>query len=188
MKLDDYENINSPQEARDAARKLLNRYARRSEEEDLSVFTLRDTDYVEYQVPGYEPIGPCHIWLWGLAGGKNKAPHVKINYKGVQVTRLVRGTPPDKYTVHICLNNMCIRRSHLGISDKKLRNSYVLIDQGLLPPNGRKKISREMCQEIRELYAGGFTQKELADHYEVNLSTISSHIHGTPPKCPHGRS
>ena len=190
MKLDDYTDIDSAWEARLAARLQLNKSRRPGSGgkagQGLSDFVLYDSDYVEYQVPGHEPIGPCYVWLWSFTNN-TRSPSAKHQGKNRTVAKLICDTPKYKYTIHLCQNTLCVRKAHLKITEGRgnLVGYNKLVDAGILPPYKFKKVTKKMCQEMRELYEAGYTQTEIAEMYEVSVSTAHGHIWGKTTYCTH---
>ena len=175
--LNDYTNITTAQQAREAARKQLgkNRRYRTSYLKGLYLdFDLRDSDYVVFQDPRHHNIGPCWIWLWCTSSaGYGLVRHLS---KFMLVTRLVNLTPGDLITRHKCRNTECIASDHLesGTSQEnaldKIRDGTAVAARGH-NVNGSKLTESKVIDIYRRVHNGA-KPIDLAHEFGVSLNSI----------------
>lgn len=128
----------------------------------------------------------CGCWLWKagkFSNGygqstvtKNKRNHPvgahRLSYSSVVAKRLLE---TREYVCHSCDNKACVNPAHLWLGNA-LSNTRDAGAKGLLCRGEQvntNKLSPENVFEIRERYATGALQKDLADQFGVFQSNIS---------------
>lgn len=144
-------------------------------------------------------VAPSGCWEWSLSRLPNGYGRVGAK-RGLLAHRwawtLANGQIPEGMCVlHRCDNRSCVRPDHLWCGSKK-DNSQDALRKGRLdttPPhlranwrpgrskgelNGSAKLTALVAAEIRERYARGALQRELADAYRVSQVAISKVVRG----------
>lgn len=138
-------------------------------------------------VPEHAPhLGPC--WLW--AGSKRPSGH------GVFMVSQERGSesantfaielatgepcPPGKEGCHRCDNPECVRPSHsyYGTRQENQDDAWGRERHQVGSERHGAKLNEFIVEEIRNRYAAGERQKDLAAEFNVLPCTISQIVHG----------
>lgn len=123
----------------------------------------------------------CWIWI----GGKVPNGYGKFYIKDetllahrVSFELFVGNIPKNMYVLHQCDTPACVNPFHLFLGTpqdnmtdkiKKGRQVYVKGEN-----HGNHKLTEQDIYKIREMIECGYTNKEIADMFEVNRNTISS--------------
>jgi hypothetical protein len=123
--------------------------------------------------------------LWPYAIGNDGYGRVRYNGKTVKVNRIAleyklgRSILPKLYACHepiICHNCICFAMAHLYEGTSK-QNTFDQIADGTMiygEKCGTHKLTTEEMLKIREKGATGlFTQKQLAEEYDIHQTQIS---------------
>lgn len=85
--------------------------------------------------------------------------------------------------LHTCDNTLCCNPKHLYIGDHA-QNMRDMVERqrrkgiGIGAANGRAKLNQKQANEIRNVYAAGIVQQDIADAYGVSQNAISKIILG----------
>lgn len=124
----------------------------------------------------------CVLWT----GRKDEKGYGRIGYKGRKNQRahrvawqMHRGPIPEGVCVlHRCDTPSCVNVNHLflgtqidNIADRHAKGRTVA-------PPSRRKFTREQVAAMREAYAAGVTQQEIADHFGVSRGNVSKIVNG----------
>lgn len=132
---------------------------------------------------------------WEWAGYVNRRGYGELTVNGQRVSThrlaytLAIGEIPDGILVcHKCDNRACCNPNHLFLGTnadnmhdmvQKGRNSKGKPQIHLGEQNGNHKLTTEQVISIRERYAaGGITQKELAQEFEISPTQLSRIVRG----------
>jgi len=114
----------------------------------------------------------------GGRGGKHEGAH-RFSW------RLHNGEIPDGMSVlHHCDNPPCVNPKHLFLGTQRdnmqdcARKSRVFIREQRGESNASAKLSNDQVVELRDAYAGGALQSDLASRYDVTQSCISAVVRG----------
>ena len=93
----------------------------------------------------------------------------------------IASIPPDLVVLHTCDNPACVRLSHLrlGTHQQNVLDKEMKGRGNAGSRNGMSKLSLGQVLEVRELFARGETQSEIARKFQVNRSCIWKIVHGT---------
>ena len=90
--------------------------------------------------------------------------------------------PTDIFVCHRCDNPACVRVDHLfpGTAGDNNRDRHSKGRSGWSPKedNGNHKLTLDEVREIRQKYASGALQRDIADAYGVDQTNISSIVRG----------
>ena len=90
--------------------------------------------------------------------------------------------PDDIFVCHDCDNPACVNISHLfpGTAGDNNRDRHIKGRSGWAPKedNGNHKLTLNEVREIREKYATGTLQRDIADAYGVHQTAISAIVRG----------
>lgn len=115
-------------------------------------------------------------WEWRGSRRRTGYGRAWADQKSIPAHRLAweleHGPIPDGlFVLHKCDNPPCCNPDHLFLGTKK-DNIIDCIKKGRYPHNGAK-LTRNKAAEIRKKYAaGGVTQNELGEEYDVDRHTI----------------
>lgn len=136
-------------------------------------------------------VDACWPWIGAQTkGAKNPTPYGQLGWRG-KVERahrvafeLVKGEiQPDAMVLHTCDNTLCCNPKHLYIGDHA-QNMRDMVERqrrkgiGIGAANGRAKLNQKQANEIRNVYAAGIVQQDIADAYGVSQNAISKIILG----------
>lgn len=83
--------------------------------------------------------------------------------------------------LHRCDNTLCCNPAHLYLGDHA-QNMRDMVERqrrkgaGVGAANGRAKLTQELADEIRAIYASGISQQDIADAYGVSQNAVSKVI------------
>lgn len=125
-------------------------------------------------------------WLWAGCVGADGYGHVRFNGKIVAAHRVAfekaNGRAPVGHVLHSCDQPICINPSHLseGSHSKNMAECAARSrNRSPRPGNGHQKLDANRVQEIRDLFAGGQTNKSaLARRFGVTAPRIRQIING----------
>jgi len=126
----------------------------------------------------------CWIWTawkhrqgYGKFSIKNKT---WIAHRIAWIISRKRKIPKGLCICHHCDNPSCVRPSHLFLGTHK-QNTHDMIRKGrqsIGSSHGNSKLTEYQVCEIRKLYFNnGFTQKQLADLFNIHFRTIHKILH-----------
>lgn len=129
-------------------------------------------------------------WLWTKARTKKGYGLLSVEGKLISAHRLswmlAHGKlPKTKMVLHRCDVRHCVRPDHLFVGTAK-ENTDDMMCKGR--QRSRSKFTVEQQQKLHDLWnAGGITQRELAEIFGVNQSTISNRLKAKTVRDEHGR-
>ncbi len=155
----------------------------------------RRARWASYRAPAFwarvQRGGPTECWLWlGLQkrSPKNPSPYGSLGWRGKVTSahrvafELANGEPPaGAMVLHRCDNTLCCNPAHLYLGDHA-QNMRDMVERqrrkgvGVGAQNGRAKLTQEMAEEIRAIYASGISQQDIADAYGVSQNAVSQVI------------
>src|SRR5439155_19267122 len=119
-------------------------------------------------------------WTWTGKLRRNGYGVMNMGHKSVKAHRLSWivncGDPLDKLVCHACDNPKCVRPDHLFLGTPA-DNMADAASKGRMP--GRRELTDEQVEEIRQLYASGLTSPQIALRVSASRQQISRLVAGT---------
>lgn len=85
--------------------------------------------------------------------------------------RLVEGWYPDDTVMHLCDNPRCVEYEHLTVGSP-VANAREMALKGR-SRNQWRQLTPEQAEQVRQRYAAGETQQQIADAFSVNQTYVS---------------
>lgn len=129
-------------------------------------------------------------WIFNSSKNKKGYGRISISFKETKTKKsfyahrlsylIYKGDIPEKMLVcHTCDNSSCINPDHLFLGTNK-DNVFDMITKGRRPSftcekNSMAKTTKEQVLEMRSKFSNGkYTQKDLAEEYKLDKSTVGS--------------
>ena len=141
-----------------------------------ALMDLEAKQKAEWLIASAIPVGEC--LYCHLSTDKDGYAQVGFKYKNIRAHRFIHehliGPINGLYVLHTCDNPPCINPKHLFLGTAQ-DNMDDLIAKGRRQKDnkGTRALTDAQIKEAVRLYESGWTQRELAETYKVNQSTIS---------------
>jgi hypothetical protein len=124
---------------------------------------------------------------WNWTGYLNERGYGQFDYNQktclahrVSFILFKEAIPEGLFILHSCDNRKCVNPDHLriGTNQENMNDKVARGRQAFMKgeTNGRSKLKEIVVREIIELSNSGISQKEIANQFEINNSTVSKII------------
>ena len=118
----------------------------------------------------------CHEWQSTLSRhgygkfwfAKKQTPAHRVSYI-LQIGEI----PDGLWVLHKCDNRKCVNPKHIYIGNAK-QNAHDKVER--CKWWGRMKIPFEIVEACRKLYADGWSQQKIADHFSIQQTQVSRYV------------
>ena len=130
---------------------------------------------------------PNGCWEWKVG---TKHPSFRVDGKCLKASRYIWEKThnvrlePKQFVCHHCDNPICVNPAHLfiGSQDDNMKDMAAKgrrKGRGIGEDNGRAKITKEIAEEIKSLYAtSGLSQQKIADKFSISQPHVSEIVRG----------